>query len=117
MSLSEKQSRVLDTLIEVTGYTNNSIDGSIYPEAVFTHFTDKYLFFNAEGDVTGYISHKDGLSCNQFEQTKFFNDICAFLRGKKNKTYIIDMNIKPMLKMLAIPYTFNHFDPRIYDYS
>jgi hypothetical protein len=116
-NLSDKQEQVLNILMEIIGYSNTSIDGNLYPEHVFTFFVNKYLFFNSQGDASGYVSFLTRESTNKFEETIFFNDICSYLRQKPNKTYIIDVHLKQMLKMLAIPYTFNHFDPRIYDYS
>jgi hypothetical protein len=117
MSLNNNQTQVLDTLIQIMDYHNTSIDGKIYPEAVFSAFVSKYLFFNDAGDVTGYVNAKDGLSTSNFEETVFFNHVCSYLRGQDNKTYIIDNQIRLLFKMLSIPFVFNHFDPRIYSYA
>jgi hypothetical protein len=116
MQLTSKQLHVIGTLIDIINYHNTSIDGVLYPEEVFKFFVDKYLHFDEEGYINGYIKASDGTATKNFEQTRFFEHVCAYLRSRDNKTYLIDIELKPVLAVLAISYEFNHFDPRIYSY-
>lgn len=109
--LSDNQKKVIDLLINITGYKSSKSTQKI--EEIFDFFVDKYLFIDGQAVITGYndINHN---KTNDFEQTFFFNDICVYLRSKEDKSYIIDNEITKLLKVLAVPYKINHFDPRIY---
>lgn len=113
--LNPKQEMVINTLIEVSNFQFNSLNDLINPEDVFSYFVSKYIFVDTSNNPTGYKDN-NGNSTNEFEKTLFFQHICAYLRQKKDKSYIIDNQVDPMFKVLSIPYKINHFDPRIYNY-
>ena len=112
--VNDKQLQVLEILSEIMNFHQSSIDGEIKPELVFQAFVSKYIFIN-DGNPEGY-KDSDGLATKEFEKTLFFNHICAYLRGKTEKSYVIDNQISLMFQVLSISYKFNHFDPRIYNY-
>jgi hypothetical protein len=112
--INDKQQQVLDILMDIMNYHKNSIDGLVEPEEVFESFVKKYIFIE-EGSAKGY-KDPESLLTKDFEKTLFFSHICSFLRNKNDKSYLIDNQISTMLQVLSIPYKFNHFDPRIYNY-
>ena len=110
-SLSDSQKKVIELLVSITAYKSNNNNPKV--EEIFDFFVDKYLFIDDQAVITGYndLNHN---KTNDFEQTFFFNDICIYLRSKEEKSFIIDNEITKLLKVLAVPYKINHFDPRIY---
>ncbi len=113
-TLSDKQRVVLDTLVDIINYHHNSVDGSIKPEDVFQTFVKKYIYIS-DGGAKGYRD-ADGQPTKDFEKTLFFAHVCSWLKNKSDKSYIIDNQLVVLFKVLSIPYQFNHFDPRIYNY-
>jgi hypothetical protein len=113
-SVNDKQKQFLVTLTEIMNYHQSSIDGDLVPEIVFQAFVSKYIFIE-DGNPKGY-KDGDGKATKEFEKTLFFQHICAYLRNKSDKSYVIDNQITLMFQVLSISYKFNHFDPRIYNY-
>jgi hypothetical protein len=113
--LNQKQEEILQTLTEITNYHHNTLSSHINPEDVFKHFVNTYIYIDKDSKPIGY-KDINGASVNDFEKTLFFNHVCAYLRNKTDKSYIIDQRITPCFMMLSIPYRINHFDPRIYNY-
>ncbi|MGL4759033.1 MAG: hypothetical protein ACRCXZ_06860 [Patescibacteria group bacterium] len=112
--LSDKQQVVLDTLSDIINYHHNAFDGDINPEDVFQTFVKKYIYINESG-AKGYVDLQ-GDPTKDFEKTLFFNHVCAWLKSKTDKSFLIDNQLAILFKVLSIPYNFNHFDPRIYNY-
>jgi hypothetical protein len=113
--INDKQQQVLDTLMNIMNYYQNSIDGVVKPEEVFESFVKKYIFID-NGSAKGY-KDSEGNPTKDFEKTLFFTHICSYLRNKNDKSYLIDNQISTMFQVLSIPYKFNHFDPRIYNFK
>lgn len=113
-NLTQKQQLVLETLVDIITYHHNSIDGAIQPEDVFQTFVKKYIYINEQG-AKGYKDFT-GEPTKDFEKTLFFSHICSWLKTKSDKSYLIDNQLTVLFKVLSIPYKFNHFDPRIYNY-
>lgn len=130
MELNTKQAVLAKALVDMIDYRNLTPLSAMaergskaYPttvaglDEVLEFFVNKYISFDEKGEPIGYISSREFSPTNTFEETLLFNHICYFLRSKEDKSYIIDNIIQPLFKTLSIPYNFNHFDPRIYDYT
>jgi hypothetical protein len=112
--MNEKQKLFLEILAEITNFHQSTLDGELKPEIVLSSFVSKYIFTN-NGNPEGY-KDSDGKATKEFEKTLFFQHICAYLRTKTDKSFVIDNQISLMFQVLSISYKFNHFDPRIYNY-